>query len=102
MQRAPVEARLARRLRRLLPGAGFAYACAVRAGGSVWCWGSGGNGQLGNNATADSPIAVQVVTTAGPPLTGIVAVAGGSYFACALASDATVWCWGDNGQGQLG
>lgn len=36
----------------------------------------------------------------GPPARSVVAVGG--TFACILARDRTVWCWGKNDQGQLG
>lgn len=32
----------------------------------------------------------------------IVSVDEGDFFGCALISDGTVWCWGDNSLGQLG
>jgi alpha-tubulin suppressor-like RCC1 family protein len=84
-------------------GAGRDWACAVRTGGSVWCWGDNGSGQLGNNAVVDSPWAVQVVKEAdGMPLTGMVSVQGGECSTCALADSGEVWCWGCNGSSSLG
>src|SRR5258705_2328249 len=29
-------------------------------------------------------------------------IASGSYFSCVLRHEGTVWCWGDNEQGELG
>ncbi len=91
-------------------GAGRDHACAVRAGGAVWCWGANQSGQLGNNATfpmapatiPPSPLAVQVVKTDGTPLMGIVAVTGGYDYTCGLDDAGGVWCWGQNGSGSLG
>jgi alpha-tubulin suppressor-like RCC1 family protein len=74
----------------------------VRTGGSVWCWGSNGSGQLGDNTTNTSPAAVQVVDGGGQPLTGAVSVAGGECSTCALDQAGGVWCWGCNGSGSLG
>ena len=64
-----------------------------RSDGTVWAWGVGTVGQLGNGGTANSPVPVQV-----SGLTGVTAISG-SY---ALRSDGTVWAWGSNTQGQLG
>ena len=53
---------------------------AVTTDGSVWAWGSGGQGELGNNTVANSPTPVQV-----SGLTDITAVTGGADtgYACA-------------------
>jgi alpha-tubulin suppressor-like RCC1 family protein len=83
-------------------GAGAAHACAVRADGSVWCWGDNSAGELGNNTTALSPVAVQVQTTAGQPLTGIVEVRGGDDHTCARDAAGQIWCWGENNDAELG
>lgn len=36
------------------------------------------------------------------PPPGVKAVAAGTWHACVIASDTSVWCWGWNGSGQLG
>jgi large repetitive protein len=45
--------------------AGFNQACVVLPGGSVQCWGSDLNGQLGNNSTDNSAVPVTVVGVGG-------------------------------------
>ncbi|MBS1963657.1 MAG: hypothetical protein JST04_15690 [Bdellovibrionales bacterium] len=64
-------------------------ACAVLADGTVQCWGSNGNHQLGDGTTTDrcAPVAVSGVTSA-------VRVAMGAFGACALIADGRVKCWG--------
>ena len=76
---------------------GSLFTCALRATGTVACWGDGGRGQLGNgNLGADtSPSAVSGVR-------GAVAITAGSDYACALLATGTVDCWGDAGFGSLG
>lgn len=81
--------------------AGDAHSLALKADGTVWVWGRNNWGQLGNGTqsplmTAGSTVPVQV-----PGLVGIVEIAAGAFHNLALASDGTVWAWGDNRQGQL-
>jgi alpha-tubulin suppressor-like RCC1 family protein len=80
---------------------------AVDADGTVWTWGAGGNGALGNGFTTDSPYAVQVLqggnNNTTTPLVGITQVAcGSSGFCIALARYGTVFGWGSNTFSQLG
>lgn len=90
--------------------AGREHACAVRAGGTVWCWGANESGELGTGAAfpmppmmlPPQPAAVQVVKINGMPLTGMVAVAAGYNHTCALDGSGGVWCWGLNVADQLG
>jgi len=88
-------------------GAGDAFSCAL-AGGTVYCWGDGQYGQLGNNSTSDSgtPVAVIHFKTGGSGMTevmtGAVQLVVGRYHACARNNTGVVKCWGRNDQGQLG
>jgi alpha-tubulin suppressor-like RCC1 family protein len=77
--------------------------CALKSNGTVYCWGGNNNGQLGNNTTTDSYSPVQTLGIGGSGyLTDISELGAGVYDSCALKSDGTVYCWGDNAYGQLG
>ena len=73
------------------------HTCQLRGIGTVLCWGSNAEGQLGNGTTTNSSVPVAVTG-----LTGAVQITAGDYHSCALISDGTAQCWGYNGQGQLG
>jgi len=81
--------------------------CVLRATGSVSCWGSNAFGALGIG-TLQGP---ETCSNLGPcshtpldvqGLSNVTAVALGQKHVCALLSDGTVACWGDNSLGQLG
>ncbi len=79
--------------------AGGTHTCANRSDATLWCWGYNHNGQVGNG-TATGQDAPQQVTT--PAAGGWASVTAGNVHTCAIRSDATLWCWGWNGYGQLG
>lgn len=81
--------------------AGQYHTCAV-ASARAYCWGNNGNGRLGNNSTSDSSQPVAVTTAGALRGKELVDITAGSNFSCALATDGTVACWGDNTDGQLG
>jgi alpha-tubulin suppressor-like RCC1 family protein len=78
---------------------GSNHTCGLRADGTQWCWGGNLLGQLGNNSTVSQSSPQLVVT---PEPYSAVAIAGGFGHSCAVASDGSARCWGDNGSGQLG
>jgi alpha-tubulin suppressor-like RCC1 family protein len=83
--------------------AATAHTCALRreGNGSVWCWGRGRLGRLGNGADSESSPPVQVQRDDGAPLDGIVHVVASVCSTCALDRDGGAWCWGCNSEGQL-
>ncbi len=78
--------------------AGDEFACALLAGGTAKCWGLGESGQRGDGSFGT--FALVPVPVNG--LTGAVALAAGYGHTCAVLSNATMRCWGENREGQLG
>jgi alpha-tubulin suppressor-like RCC1 family protein len=86
--------------------AGGNHTCGATDKGTVWCWGDGNHGQLGNNVAKDANSPVQVVWGgASQPdgaLNNVISIALGESFGCALQGTKTVVCWGQGDSGQLG
>lgn len=77
---------------------GWEHSCAVLGTGKAKCWGYDAYGQLGdgtNTYIISSPANVL-------NLTNIREIEAGAYHTCALLNTGAVYCWGTNGQGQLG
>ena len=82
---------------------GKSHTCALTSAGTVSCWGSNANGQLGNGTLVDSSVPAQVLNAAGnAPLSGVIAIAAGQDHTCAVTSGGAALCWGDNSEGELG
>ena len=84
--------------------AGANFNLAVGSDGSVWAWGQGSSGQVGNGGTAHvfSPFKIPGLANAITVSVGDAGASGGGYHALALAKDGAVWAWGANASGQLG
>lgn len=80
--------------------AGELHSVAVKRNGTLWAWGDNTGGQLGDGASTDRNIPMQVTASAG--ITDIVAVATGAFHSLALKANGELYSWGDNGSGQLG
>jgi len=76
--------------------AGGRHTCAVLGDGSVKCWGSNVDGQLGDETEVDKSVPTSVVE-----LTGIVRVSAGDRHTCAATGN-QVYCWGAGENGRLG
>jgi alpha-tubulin suppressor-like RCC1 family protein len=81
------------------PGNGPTF-YALGSDDTLWAWGFGGDGELGDGSTANSSVPVQVTGLADQPR--IVSITAGSSTAYAITYAGTVWAWGAGGLGQLG
>jgi alpha-tubulin suppressor-like RCC1 family protein len=80
--------------------AGQYNTCAVMTDGTIRCWGQNNFGELGNGDTTG--FVHSVPTQVGALLTSAKQVAGGYTHTCAVLTDNTVACWGENYLGELG
>jgi alpha-tubulin suppressor-like RCC1 family protein len=74
------------------------FACAVKLGGDVWCWGDNEYLQLGDRTEVeqrDRPVRVKRAN--GTLLQNITQIDSGGYHTCGRRGDGTAWCWGEGG-----
>jgi alpha-tubulin suppressor-like RCC1 family protein len=71
---------------------------AIKTDGTLWTWGNGGNGRLGNASTVN--VSTPVTTFAGG--TNWKQVSAGSLHTAAIKTDGTLWTWGRGTYGVLG
>ena len=77
---------------------GTFYTAAIKTDGTLWTWGYGGSGRLGNASTVS--VSTPVTTFAGG--TNWKQVRAGSNHTAAIKTDGTLWTWGNGGNGRLG
>jgi alpha-tubulin suppressor-like RCC1 family protein len=66
------------------------HVCGLSAGGGVWCWGNGGDGQLGDNVvvfTRRTPVRVSSTDV-------FTSASAGLRHTCAVNTDGLIRCWG--------
>jgi alpha-tubulin suppressor-like RCC1 family protein len=73
---------------------------AIKTDGTLWVWGDGSSGQLGNRNTTDR--STPVTTFAGGTNWKQVSGSSFGYSVAAIKTDGTLWAWGSNSSGQLG
>ena len=78
--------------------AGGEHSAAVRTNGTIWSWGNGNNGRLGNNSTIARSSPVSVVGG----FTDWCQVSAGESHSVGIRTNGTLWSWGYNNNGQLG
>ena len=83
--------------------AGRLHTCGIRTHGDLFCWGANNAGQTGDGSGPIGPFA-QFRTT--PVHTGVPtdwdAISAGGDHTCGVSQDKSLWCWGQNGNGQIG
>ncbi len=67
------------------------HTCALKANGSVMCWGYNGDGQLGIN---DSLLRFSAYPVDVIGLSDAIALSAGGNMTCAIKRDASMACWG--------
>ncbi|WP_432671456.1 T9SS type A sorting domain-containing protein [Flavobacterium sp. SM2513] len=77
---------------------GFAHTIALKNDNTLWIWGDGNHGQLGNNSTTTFiPYPLQLGTA-----TDWANIESRSSSCLAIKTDGTLWVWGLNNNGTLG
>jgi alpha-tubulin suppressor-like RCC1 family protein len=77
---------------------GWTHTAAIKTDGSLWNWGLGTSGQLGNNTNTNR--STPVTTFSGG--TNWKQVSAGKGFSVAIKTDGTLWGWGENNGRNLG
>jgi alpha-tubulin suppressor-like RCC1 family protein len=77
---------------------GGSQTAAIKTDGTLWMWGTGSFGRLGDNSAINKSSPVQTVSSG----TNWKQVGSGSFLTAAIKTDGTLWTWGYNGQGCLG
>jgi alpha-tubulin suppressor-like RCC1 family protein len=80
--------------------------CALDSTGAAYCWGSNGDGELGDGSAggfgdySDVPVAVDASGVLAGKILAEISV--GDFDVCALDSTGAAYCWGSNADGELG
>lgn len=77
---------------------GAAHTCGLRGASTLYCWGDGTFGQLGNGTSGAAALASSPSLLAG---SGWTAVSAGAQHTCALRAG-EMFCWGLTSYGRLG
>lgn len=75
--------------------AGGDTAYAVLSDGTVWAWGKGSDGNLGDGQLTNTPVPAELTSITSP--VKVVVTSPGDYTAAtaAVGTDGSVWSWGD-------
>ena len=89
--------------------AGAEHTCGIGTGNTAQCWGENGSGQLGASATETCTSAsgrtVALCSHHPLPISTnqiFASIFAGGHHTCAITTGGKAYCWGENGNGQLG
>ena len=74
------------------------FCCATQTDNTLWCWGNDEDGQTAQGAAGTDVLSPTQVGTD----TNWDKVSVGHDHACAIRTNGTIWCWGENGDGPIG
>jgi hypothetical protein len=94
----PRPTRVATDLRFRTLASGQSHTCGIDPEGRLWCWGLNTSGQLGIGRAGPGWLGPTLVALDG---TRFVRVATRYGTTCGVDTEAQLWCWGENGFGQL-
>lgn len=80
--------------------AGENHSCARGEDRTLWCWGNGSWGQVGNGATPAKALPTQIAVLGTQAAVGVTG--GSASHTCARTFDGKLYCWGMNFRGELG
>jgi alpha-tubulin suppressor-like RCC1 family protein len=83
---------------------GTSSGCMLDEVNAAWCFGASTYGQLGSAyASSSSAVPIRINDTGSSGVgRSFTQIAMGAGTACGIRKDNTLWCWGENGAGQLG
>jgi alpha-tubulin suppressor-like RCC1 family protein len=81
---------------------GDIHSCAKKTDGTLWCWGSDFEGQVGNDASFGSTVVSPTVVSGFSAAGNTQHVSAGKQHTCAVRPNGSVLCWGANTDYQLG
>lgn len=73
-------------------GDGPGFACAVKTDQTVWCWGDGSQGDLGQGTYTNSTTPLEVMVGGSPLLSS--SISAGSGEVCVVTPTSALYCWG--------
>ena len=83
---------------------GEQHTCALKSNGTVSCWGSGGNGQLGDGTNVKKNYPVGVISGEGAStlLGNVIQIGENQSHTCVQVLTGELKCWGQGFHGELG